>query len=343
MTHQDDQLNHERLHERSFVVTGGAGFIGRVLVSRLLSAGARVTVLDDGTHSHPADLAPLIDQFPSRFRLVMGSVLDADALAYACEGADTVVHLAALISVAESIEQPERYAAVNTMGTTHVLEAAKAASIERVVYASSAAVYGSPAGIPITEDSPLTPVTPYAATKLSGEHLVASAARSQGLPGLSLRFFNVYGEGQPADSAYASVIPAFCRAVIQKTRPTVFGDGAQTRDFVHVDDVVSAIICAATLPKHHDAFTGQAINIGSGTGCSILDLAYTITRLADQGNLEPELRRVRDGDVLHSVADTSVAQDVLGHRVGVTLEDGLARVLASMRSDQGGHQLRLTS
>lgn len=338
MTSDRTPTRTDSFHNRKIVVTGASGFVGTHLVRALLEQGAFVVALDDGSNSDPSVLADLIDSSSGRLRVVVGSTLDPISLAEAMEGSDSLVHLAALVSVAESLEEPSRYTAVNAMGTAAALAAAKRAGVGRVVYASSAAVYGDAVEMPVREQSTLAPTSPYAASKLAGEHVVMSYARTLDLPGVSLRFFNVFGEGQQSDRAYASVVPAFVDSVLCDTRPSVFGDGEQTRDFVHVSNVVQAIVGLLLRDAAGDGWDGRAFNVGCGVGTTINDLALTIARLAGKAELQPEQRPARAGDVRHSVACIDHSVEVLGYRVETGLEEGLRRTIESMRGrdEQGG-------
>lgn len=306
-------------------VTGGAGFIGTHLTRRLLSLGANVRVIDDLSNTTMGPVAEFLDGTPDHFDFVHASVLDPAALAEAVDGASVVYHLAAISAAGVSLEDPTRVFDVNAAGTQRVAEAARMAGASRLVFAASSSAYGTHP-VPHTETMTPDPLSPYAASKLAGEHVVSAYARSMGLPGVSLRFFNVYGPGQPANSAYSAVIPIFVDQVLAGAAPTVHGDGAQTRDFVHVDDVVRALMLAAAAPAGP-----EPINIGTGQRVSVLDLASRIAELAGRPDLTPVHAAPRAGDVPHSVADVARSRASLGFEAQTPLEDGLRGLIEARR------------
>jgi UDP-glucose 4-epimerase len=302
----------DRLRGAGVLVTGGAGFIGGHLSRRLVDLGARVRVLDDLSsgfrHNVPADA-----------ELLVGSVTDDDAVRAATAGCSIVFHEAAMVSVPESVDAPQRCYAVNVTGTLAVLEAARAAGVERLVFASSAAVYGDDPSLPSGESDPVRCVSPYAASKAAGEALLAAWSRSYGLPAVALRYFNVYGPGQNPKSAYAAAIAAFVAAVAREAEPTIFGDGLQTRDFVHVDDVVRANLLAATCA---DPPIDRACNIGTGQAISLLQVLTDLGRAVGR-SVTPRFAPPRAGDVRHSVADIRRAAATLGYEPQVAFADGI--------------------
>lgn len=292
--------------KETVLVTGGAGFIGSRLVDRLIAEGLKVRVIDDLT-SGPGSVNPRAD-------LYRQNVADYSAIASVFTGVDRVFHLAAQPRVQLSIENPLSTHRSNVDGTLSVLEAARAAGVKKVVLASSAAVYGDQETLPYSEDLPLRPQTPYALHKQIGEQYAKLYRRLYGLPTLSLRYFNVYGPGQSADGAYALVIAKFLRLKESGQPLSITGDGSQTRDFVHLLDVVEANMQAAWSPRGD----GRAINIGSGQGTSVNRLAELIggevTYTA--GRLEPK----------NSRADISRAREWLDWSPQVSLEAGLAQL-----------------
>jgi len=304
------------------LVTGGAGFIGSHVAERAVGLGARVRVLDDFSTGRRSNLEP---PGLAGAELVEGSILDPGALGRACAGADVVVHLAAMVSVPQSVAEPERCHEVNVVGTVRVLEAARSAGAGRVVFASSSAVYGSSPSLPSRECDPVDCVSPYAASKAAGEAFVTAYGRCcEDLATASLRFFNVFGPRQDPTSPYAAAIAAFASAVRAGRRPTVFGDGTQTRDFVPVDDVVRAILLAASRPEPP---RGEVHNVGTGRRRSLLDV---ITLLADAAGraVEPRFEPPRAGDVPHSGADIASARRALGYEPRTDPESVLAALLA---------------
>lgn len=309
---------------RQVCVTGGAGFIGGHLIDALISLGASIAVIDDLSNSNLENLAPLIEMEPDRVRFVHGSILDDAALRDACDGARTVFHLAALGSVPKSVEEPQRTWSVNTTGTLRVLEAARNAPAERVVFAASSSAYGDQPELPKVETQMPQVLSPYGASKLAGEHLLATWAHCYGLSTAGLRYFNIFGPRQSADSAYAAVIAAFAKNLSNGKAPVIFGDGAQTRDFTFVDNAVLATLLAGASSK---ALKGDIMNIGTGRRVSVTDLAILMAERFNQPQLRPVYQPARSGDVKHSVADISKARSLLGYEPFATLEQGLTETI----------------
>ncbi|HEX9890463.1 MAG TPA: NAD-dependent epimerase/dehydratase family protein, partial [Actinomycetota bacterium] len=251
-------------------------------------------------------------------------IRDAGAVAGAMDGAEAVFHMAALGSVSRSLEDPLRSHGVNVDGTLRVLEEARRSGVRRVVYASSSSVYGDTPILPKHEDMPPSPRSPYAASKLAAEAYVRAYATSFGLQTVSLRFFNVFGPRQDPASEYAAVIPRFVTAMSRGERPVLFGDGAQTRDFTYVDNVVHACLLAARAGP--DA-VGRAYNVGCGERISLLQLVEGLNRALGT-SLQPAHADPRPGDVRHSLADVTAAARDLGYRPSVTVQEGLARTVA---------------
>lgn len=305
---------------RAVCVTGGAGFIGSHLADALVGLGARVTVLDDLSNGLEGNLAGPA----GRAKLVRGSILDAAALDRSLAGAHTVFHLAALGSVPRSIEEPALFQRVNVEGTLAVLEACRRHGVRRVVYAASSSAYGNTAALPKHESIRPDPRSPYAFTKLAGEHLMRSFALSYGLETVSLRYFNIFGPRQRHDSPYAAVIPMFADALRQGARPVVYGDGRQTRDFTFVANAVHANLLAASCPAR---LAGEVANVACGTRYSLLELLDSMGGLLG-ARARPEFRPARAGDVQDSEADIRYAEELLGYRVIVPFVEGLRLTLA---------------
>jgi UDP-glucose 4-epimerase len=304
------------------LVTGGAGFIGSHLVEELVRQGRRVRVLDDFSTGLRGNLAHL---HPSP-EIVEGDVGDAAAVQGAVDGAGAIFHLAALASVQRSIEMPGDTHRVCASGTLHVLDAARRAGVRRVVYAASSSAYGIPAGEVQSEDDPLQPLSPYAAAKLAGELYAQSFTTSFALETVRLRFFNIFGPRQRADSPYSGVIALFAAALSNGKTPAIFGDGQQSRDFTFVSDVVQALMRAAETP----GVSGRVYNIGTGRGTNLLELLAALNRQLGT-NVAPRHAPARAGDVRHSRADISRARRDLGYDPKVSFEDGLAQTLAWYR------------
>ena len=273
------------------LITGGAGFIGSHLV-RHFAGQAQVTVLDDLRSGYAHNL----DGVACRF--VRGSILDAQALREAMADAEEVYHLAAMISVPESVAKPAECAELNTEGTRRVLDAAVAAGARKVVLASSAAIYGDNPTVPKLESMTPEPKSPYAETKLAGEHLLEAYRQTHGLGTTSLRFFNVFGPRQDPRSAYAAAVPIFIAKALRDEPIGIHGDGGQTRDFVHVTDIVGALAYAGASSDMAGTY-----NVGYGRSQSILELAQEILRLTGSKSAIEHLPP-RAGDVRHSLAST---------------------------------------
>jgi UDP-glucose 4-epimerase len=309
-------------------VTGAAGFIGGHLTEELLKQGHEVVGLDDFSSGKRATAAQL-SRHPG-FRFLEGSIADPHIVARAVSDAKWVFHLAAIPSVPVSISEPERTTAVNVGGTVHVLQAAARARVERVVLACSCAAYGDGPEQPKHEGLLPRPVSPYAAQKVACELYAQTYTRAFGLPCVGLRFFNVYGPRQDPNSEYAAAIPRFVTCLLSGKRPIVFGDGLQTRDFVHVADVVRANLLAAIAP---DA-PGEIVNVASGRSASLLELIALIRKAIgpQAAHLEPEHQPPRAGDLRASSADLSKARKVLGYEPRVALADGVAALVDSWRA-----------
>jgi UDP-glucose 4-epimerase len=305
------------------LVTGGAGFIGSHLVEGLAARGVPVRVLDDfstGLRPNLAGVRPTPE-------VIEGDVADPATAARAVQGVGVVFHLAALASVQKSVEAPDQTHRVCALGTLNVLDAARRAGVRRVVYAGSSSAYGIPAGDVQTEDDPLAPLSPYAAAKLSGELYAQAFSNTYGLETVRLRFFNIFGPRQRADSPYSGVIALFSDALLAGRSPTIYGDGLQSRDFTYVTDVVAALLRAAEAP----GVSGKVYNIGTGHSVTVLDLVAALNRqLGTQ--VTPRHAPPRAGDVRHSRADVGRARRDLGYEPAVAFEQGLAETLRWYRS-----------
>jgi UDP-glucose 4-epimerase len=304
------------------LVTGGAGFIGSHLVKALVKAGHQVRVLDNLSTGSIENLADVLNAI----EFVRGDVRDYGTVEYAVGGVDAVVHLAALIDVAESVEKPDLYFDVNVRGTYNVVKASK--NVSTFVFASSSAVYGEPIRVPIPEDHPLMPKSPYAASKVSGEAFVQAFANQYGFRPVILRLFNVYGPKQ--SRAYAGVIIEFIRRVSRGESPVIFGDGGQTRDFVHVSDVVEAIM----LSLRNEGARG-VFNIGSGEGITINHLANLILKSMNREDLKPIYALPRPGDIRHSIADITRAKKELKYEPKIRLETGIKGLISLISFNSG--------
>jgi UDP-glucose 4-epimerase len=304
------------------LVTGGAGFIGSHLVDALVASGRTVRVLDDFSTGQRENLS-----LARGVEIIEASVADPAAVTRAVAGCDLVYHLAALASVAKSVEDPATSHAVCATGTLNVLDAARRNGVRRVVYAASASAYGGasdPDGQ--DEDTPLVPLSPYAAAKLTGEFYCEAFASTYGLETVRLRFFNVYGPRQRADSPYSGVIAIFAAALAAGRTPTIFGDGLQSRDFVFVSDVTSALQKAATVP----GVSGRVYNVGTGSSVTLLDLVSALNRVLGK-SIVPTHGPARVGDIRHSRARIGRIRAELGYEPSVAFEEGLRQTLGKGR------------
>lgn len=293
------------MKNKRVVVTGGAGFIGTNLVERLCNAGYDVTVVDDFS-------AGRRDRLPQAATVVEASVLDIESVEQAFEGAAAIVHLAALPRVQFSIEEPKIAHRVNVDGTLTVLEAARQAGVRRVVFAASSAAYGDQEVLPLHEGLPIAPKSPYALHKCIGESCAALWAQLYGLETVSLRFFNVYGPHLDPDGPYALVIGRFLKQRLLGEPLTITGSGAQTRDFVHVRDVVAAVHAAL---ESEAVGSGEVINVGSGVATSVNELAQLIG-----GPVTYVPPRI---EPMHTCADITRVTTLLGWQPSVSLPDGI--------------------
>lgn len=305
------------------LVTGGAGFIGSHLVHALVARRKQVRVLDNLTTGRLKNL----ERVDHPIEFVQGDIWDLDTCRKAMRGVRFVFHQAALASVPRSRDDPLSTNAVNIQGTLNLLVAARDEGVKRFVFASSSSVYGDRPTLPKTETMTPDPQSPYAVTKLAGEQLCRVFARAYGLSTISLRYFNVYGPRHDQDSSYAAVIPRFITHCLKSTLATIFGDGAQSRDFTYLTDCAAANLLACELESCH----GEVCNIGSGVRITIADLYALIRRIVGAG-LPPQFDRPRVGDVRHSLADISRSKAFLGYEPGVSLETGLAQTVAWVRT-----------
>lgn len=303
---------------RRVCVTGGAGFIGGHLLDALLSLGADIAVIDDLSNSEADHVADLIDLEPERIRFMHGSILEDRALAEAVDESALVFHLAALGSVQRSVEDPERTWLVNATGTLRVLEAARSAGASRIVFAASSSAYGDASDMPLSEKAAPRPRSPYAASKLAGEHLCSAWSRTYGMSTVCLRYFNVFGPRQRADSPYAAVVAAFARSLLAGEPPIIYGDGNQSRDFTFVGNAVLGTLLAGATDR---ALHGEVVNIAAGQRRSVLDLATAMRDLI--GGPAPEFRPGRSGDVRDSQADITLANELLAYQPVTPFEEGL--------------------
>jgi nucleoside-diphosphate-sugar epimerase len=302
----------------TYLVTGGAGFIGSNIVDELVSRGETVRILDDFSTGREEN----VRRFADKVEIVRGDIRDVDTVDRAVSGADFVVHQAALASVQRSIDDPAASNDVNIRGTLNLLEASVRHSVKRFVYASSSSVYGDSEVLPKVETMPTNPKSPYAVTKLCAEWYCGVFSEIHGIPTVALRYFNVFGPWQDPKSDYAAVIPIFVRQLLEGKSPTIFGDGEQSRDFTYIRNVVQANILACEA----NTTGGRVYNVACGDR---YDLNYLYERLRTLlgSDLRVEYGPARQGDVKHSQADIDAARRELGFQIEVDFEDGLERTV----------------
>jgi nucleoside-diphosphate-sugar epimerase len=303
---------------RKVLITGGAGFIGSHLARALSARAWSVRVLDDFSSGKRANLADLDGQV----EIVEGSILDEAALDRALDGVEVVYHEAAIPSVPRSMSAPVASHQANATGTLMVLEAARRKSVRRVVYAGSSSAYGETPTLPKIETMATAPLSPYAVSKLTGEHYCQVYARSFGVETVVLRYFNVFGPRQDPNSQYAAVIPRFVTAALEGRRPVIFGDGTQSRDFCFIDNVIEANLLAADAPHA----SGRVFNVACGKATDLNRVVQLVSE-ALAVPLDPTYEVGRAGDVKHSLADITAARQVLGYTASISFEEGLLRTI----------------
>ena len=311
----------------SVLVTGGAGFIGSHLVERLLKEGFEVVVLDNLSTGSLENLELCLEN--ENFRFVKGSIIDEQMVRDALKDVEAVFHLAAITSVPYSVEYPDVTREVNVDGTRKLLEECLSAGVERFIYVSSCAVYGEPEYLPIDEEHPARPVSPYAESKLEAERLCREFQKAYGLKTTIVRPFNVYGPRMKG-GRYGGVIARFIERLRLNKPPIIYGDGTQTRDFVHVWDIVNALM----LTLNNQKAMGEIFNVASGAATSIGQLAKLVMELSGVDGLKPLYQPARSGDIKHSYADISKAKARLGYEPKISLREGVATLFRQAEAFQ---------
>lgn len=307
---------------RRALVTGGAGFIGSHLAAALLARGDSVRIADNLStgYRHNLDVNPGVE-------FMEGDLADAAFAERAVHGVDLVLHQAAIPSVPRSVKDPVTSHRANIDATLNVLTAARAAGVRRVVYAGSSSAYGDTPVLPKREDMPPNPRSPYALQKLVGEQYCQLFTRLYGLETVTIRYFNVFGPRQDPTSAYSGVISQFASALTEGRRPTIYGDGGQTRDFTYIDNVVDGVLRASEAPDAN----GEVINVATGGRISLLELFETMKKVTG-ADVEPVFAEARAGDVRDSQADISKAKRLLGYEPRVPFANGLAKTIEWYRT-----------
>jgi len=304
--------------KRAYLVTGGAGFIGSHITERLVRDGHAVRVLDDFSSGKETNL----DSFRKDVEIIKGDIRDADVVKRATKGVDIVFHEAALGSVPRSVMDPLTTHEVNMTGTLNVLLAARDSGVKRVVYASSSSVYGETPVLPKREDMTAQPLSPYALSKLVGEHYSSVFKQIYAFEIVSLRYFNIFGPRQDPESQYAAVVPRFITALLNGKAPVVYGDGLQSRDFTYVDNVVNANLLASEA----EGIAGRAFNVACGGRYTLLELLARLKEILGS-DIEPVHEAARAGDVRDSQASIEAAEQGFGYRVSVDFDEGVRRTV----------------
>lgn len=312
---------------KQYLVTGGAGFIGSHIVRALLEQGASVRVLDNFSSGKRENLKGLENlKNGGRLEVREGDARDASAVAEAVRGVEIIFHEAAFVSVPESMERPQDCFDVNITGASLLFEAARKAGVRRAVIASSAAVYGDADALPLTEDTPLRPMSPYAVSKRVDEMLAALYTQAFDFEVAALRYFNVYGPRQRPDSMYAAAVPIFIQRMIDNKPVTVFGDGGQTRDLIFVGDVARANLIAS----EHPNAAGQIFNVCTGEETRLLDLLDVIHKIFPSAP-DPVFAGPRAGDIYKSLGSPARAEKIIGFKAQIKLADGLKETAEWMK------------
>ncbi len=302
-----------------YLVTGGAGFIGSNLVERLLEEGQQVRVIDNLSTGKIENLHPFLD----RIEFIHGDIRYLNTVMEAMRDVDYVLHQAALPSVPRSVETPLESNDVNTNGTLNLLYAAKESGVKRFVMAASSSAYGESPTLPKVETMPTAPLSPYAVNKLTGENYCRAFYNVYGLETVALRYFNIYGRRQDPNSYYSAVIPKFVKALLQDKPPTIFGDGETSRDFTYIDNVLEANLLACKAGKES---AGKVMNIACGERITLNELAAELARLLGK-DIKPVYTDERPGDIKHSLADISLAKELIGYEGKHKVSDGLKKTV----------------
>ena len=308
-----------------YLVTGAAGFIGRSIAAALLERGESVRGVDNFLTGKRENLRGL-----EAMEFVEGDLRDPEVCAKVCAGVEVVFHEAALASVPRSVADPVSTNECGVNATLHVLDAARAAGVRRVVYAGSSSAYGDTPTLPKHEEMVPNPISPYAVAKLAGEHYMRAFARVYGLETVVLRYFNVFGPYQDPTSHYSGVLAIFCRRMLAGEQPTMYGDGEQSRDFTYIDNVVRGNLLASTAPA--EKVSGRVMNLATGSRIT-LNQTFAILRELTGYKGEPAYAEARPGDIRDSLADIRLARELLGYEPVVDFREGLRRTVEWYRTE----------
>lgn len=311
----------------NYLVTGGAGFIGSHIVQTLLERGESVRVLDNFSTGRRENVEVLTQRFRNNLEILEGDIRDTSRVGEAVRGVEIIFHEAAFVSVPQSMNEPQECFDINLTGTSQLFDAARRAGVRRAVVASSAAVYGESDALPLVEETPLQPKSPYAVSKRVNEMYAELFTNSFNFEVVALRYFNVYGPRQRPDSMYAAAVPIFARRLLDGKQITVYGDGGQTRDLINVRDVVRANLIAS----EHPNAAGKVFNVCTGVETRLLDLLEVLYDLFPNAP-QTEFIPPRAGDIYRSVGSPQKAMDVMNFKAQVSLDDGLKEAVTWMRS-----------
>ncbi len=303
-----------------YLVTGGAGFIGSNIAEHLVAQGKSVRVFDNFSSGKREN----VRSFAGKAEIIEGDLRDPQSIQQAITGVRFVLHLGAVASVTRSVEDPRTTTEANISGTVNLLLAARDAGVKRVVFSSSSSIYGDTPTLPKGEEMIPSPLSPYAVHKITGEYYCRVFWQLYGLETVALRYFNVFGPRQDPQSQYAAVIPRFIMAILRDQSPVIFGNGEQTRDFSHIENVIEANVAACAAPREA---LGESFNIACGGRISLLDLVDTVNKILGK-KIEPTFNPPRRGDILHSQADISKAETVLGWKPRIKFSEGIAKTIA---------------
>lgn len=303
----------------NYLITGGAGFIGSHTAEKIVENGDHVKIIDDLSTGFLKNIDPILKSNSKQVKFIKGSITDLKLLKEECRGIDYIIHLAALTSVPRSIDKPLSSNRINIDGHLNVLIAARDKNVKRVVFSSSAAIYGNSKPLLKSENITPDPLSPYAVGKIAGEYYMKIFYSLYGLETVCLRYFNIFGSRKDPNSPYATAIPKFIKSMLSSKSPTIFGDGKQSRDFTHIDNIVGANLLACSSEKA----PGEVINVACGKSVNLLSVVDVINDALGK-NIKPKFAKARPGDIYQSCADISKAKEILNYEPKVNFSEGIA-------------------